>query len=75
MPDRRKGGAFMPPQIGLSMELPNYQPQPLRFGQMCRNCKFSERDGKVSRCKKYEQTVRPNWFCDDWEADGMQRHA
>ena len=36
---------------------------------MCHNCKFTgiERGKTETYCKKYEQTVRPNWFCDNWE--------
>jgi hypothetical protein len=62
MPEQSNGGGFIHRQIGFVKSPPNYQPQPARFGQMCRNCKSGEYDGKVERCKKYEQIVRPNWF-------------
>jgi hypothetical protein len=57
------------------MEPPNYQPQPARHGEMCRNCRFIgiEKSKTETYCKKYEQTVRPNWFCENWERDGILR--
>lgn len=57
----------------MSEQPPNYGPQPARFGEKCENCKFREFDGKATRCKKYEQMVRPYWFCDNWERDGILR--
>jgi hypothetical protein len=51
---------------------PNYQPPACRFGQKCENCKFSESDGKATRCKKYQQTLRIWRYCDGRECDGIQ---
>ncbi len=56
----------------MGMEPPNYQPQPARFEEKSENCRLSETDGKVTRCKKFEQTVRHYWVCDDWEPDGSR---
>jgi hypothetical protein len=42
---------------------------------MCCNCRFTgtEKGKTETYCSKYEQRVRPNWFCENWERDGILR--